>query len=463
MEPYALSLTAAATEIEARRLSPVELLDSVLGRIDAVDGQLCAFAAVTPELAREAAADAEREITAGRYRGPLHGIPLGVKDLFDTAGVASTSGSKVRADNVPAADAVAVERLLAAGMVMVGKTHTHEFAYGAITPTTRNPWNTEHIPGGSSGGSAAAVAAGECMVGLGSDTAGSIRIPSSLCGTVGLKPSYGRVSRRGVTSLSWSLDHVGPLTRNVRDCALVLQQLAGPDRLDPACLDVPVPDYLDGIDAGVAGLRVGVPSNYFFDQVTDDVRDAVHAAIDVLDTAGAEIREVTVPAQQVILAAVWAILLPEASAYHQHTLRTAGDLLGDDVRLFLEVGELVLATDYIKALRVRTVVQQGWAAMFHDLDVLIAPCTPIAAPLAGASEVRWPDGTSENITGALVRLTSPSNLTGLPALALPVGQDPAGLPLGMQIIGRPFDEATVLRVGQAYETATDTVGHLAPS
>ena len=220
MEPFQLSLSTAAGEIKARRLSPVELIDSVLGRIEATEPVLGAFACVTADFAREAARQAEREIAAGRYLGRLHGIPLGVKDLFDSAGVAATSSSRVRADNVPESDSVPVERLRAAGMIPVGKTHTHEFAFGAITPTTRNPWDTGRIPGGSSGGSGAAVAAGSCMVGLGSDTAGSIRIPSSLCGTVGLKPTYGRASRRGVASLSWSLDHVGPLTRNVVDCAL---------------------------------------------------------------------------------------------------------------------------------------------------------------------------------------------------------------------------------------------------
>jgi aspartyl-tRNA(Asn)/glutamyl-tRNA(Gln) amidotransferase subunit A len=462
MEPFELSLTAAAAEIEVRRLSPVELVDSALDRIEATEGALGAFACVTPELARKAAAQAEQEIAAGRYLGPLHGIPLGVKDLYDTAGVPSTSSSKVRADRVPDADAVAVERLLGAGMIMVGKTHTHEFAYGGITPTTRNPWDTGRIPGGSSGGSGAAVASGGCMVGLGTDTAGSIRIPASLCGTVGLKPTYGRASRRGVASLSWSLDHVGPLARNVYDCALVLNTIAGFDRLDPACVDVPVPDYTAGLDGGVAGLRVGVPSNYYFDQVHEDVAAAVHAAIGVLEGLGAELREVTIPYADQILAAEWGILLPEASAYHQETLRSMGDLYQEDVRLFLEVGELVLATDYIRALRVRTLMQQAWAVMFDEIDVLVSPAMPLAAPEVGATEVTWSDGSTEDVTTALVRLTSPGNLTGLPTLSLPVGFDAAGLPLGMQVTGRPFDEATVLRVGTAYEGAVTTVGRIAP-
>jgi aspartyl-tRNA(Asn)/glutamyl-tRNA(Gln) amidotransferase subunit A len=347
-------------------------------------------------------------------------------------------------------------------MVMVGKTHTHEFAFGGITPTTRNPWDTGRIPGGSSGGSGAAVASGTCMVGMGSDTAGSIRIPAALCGTVGLKPTYGRASRRGVASLSWSLDHVGPLTRNVPDCALVLNAIAGYDRLDPATVDVPVPDYTDGLDDGIAGLRVGVPTNYFFEHVHPDVERSVRAAITVLEGLGAELREVTVPYADQILAAEWAIIMPEASSYHQRTLREVPGLYLEDTRVSLEAGELVLATDYIKALRLRTLMQQGWAAMFDDIDVLVTPGMPFAAPEVGATGTTWSDGVTEPITPALIRLTSPGNLTGQPVLSLPVGFDGAGLPLGMQVTGRPFDEATVLRVGMAYERASEHVGKIAP-
>jgi aspartyl-tRNA(Asn)/glutamyl-tRNA(Gln) amidotransferase subunit A len=462
VEPFELSLTAAAEEISAGRLSPVELTESVLDRIEATEGALGAYAHVTPELARKAAAHAEQEIAAGRHRGPLHGIPLGVKDLYDTAGVPSTSSSKVRAGRVPDTDAVAVEKLLAAGMVMVGKTHTHEFAFGGITPTTRNPWDTGRIPGGSSGGSGAAVASGTCMVGMGSDTAGSIRIPATLCGTVGLKPTYGRASRRGVASLSWSLDHVGPLTRNVPDAALVLNVIAGYDRLDPATVDVPVPDYTAGLDDGIAGLRVGVPTNYFFDHVHPDVERSVRAAISVLEGLGAQLREVTIPYAAQVLATEWAIIMPEASSYHQRELREAPELYLEDTRISLEAGELVLATDYIKALRIRTLMQQEWAAMFDDIDVLVTPGMPFAAPEVGATETTWSDGVTEPITPALIRLTSPGNLTGQPVLALPVGFDGAGLPLGMQLTGRPFDEATVLRVGMAYERASEFVGKIAP-
>jgi aspartyl-tRNA(Asn)/glutamyl-tRNA(Gln) amidotransferase subunit A len=300
------------------------------------------------------------------------------------------------------------------------------------------------------------------MVGLGTDTAGSIRIPASLCGTVGLKPTYGRVSRRGITPLSWSLDHAGPLARNVRDCALVLNTIAGPDPQDPATVDVPVADYTAGLDRGVAGLRIGVPTNYYFDRLEPAVDRAVREAVTLLVDLGAEVHEVTVPFTETILAAEWAICMPEASAYHQQSLRASADLYTDQVRTIFEAGEFVFATDYIKALRVRTLMQRAWASMFQDIDVLVTPGMPSGAPQVGTEVVSWPDGSTEDVTTSLVRLTSATNLTGHPVLSVPVGRNEAGLPLGMQVTGRPFDEATVLRVGQAYESASGNVGAIAP-
>lgn len=466
VQPYELSLSAAAGQIRARELSPVELTDSVLGRIDAVENTLNAFAAVTSDVARKAASDAEQEIMAGTYRGALHGIPLGVKDLYETAGIPTTSSSQVRASFVPDTDAAMVEKLLTAGMVLVGKTHTHEFAYGATTPTTRNPWDPERVPGGSSGGSGAAVAAGECMVGLGSDTGGSIRIPAAVCGTVGLKPTYGRISRRGVASLSWSLDHVGPLTRNVVDAAHVLAATAGFDRADPATVDVPVPDYVAELAAvagrGVQGLRVGVPGNFYFDHVDPEVEASVRAAIGVLEGLGATLVEVTVPYAAQYRAVSMGILAPEAAAYHQQDIRANPELYTDEVRVALEAGELVLATDYINALRVRTLIQQAWKAMFDEIDVLAAPSVPIPAPRADQHAITWDDGLTERPTDCLVRLSGPANITGLPALSLPTAPTAGGLPVGMQLIGRPFAESTLLATGQAFEAATDSVGLLAP-
>jgi aspartyl-tRNA(Asn)/glutamyl-tRNA(Gln) amidotransferase subunit A len=455
---YELTIAEAAEKIRAKELSPVELTESVLSRIDAVEEKITAFATVTADIARAAAVAAEAEIAEGEYRGPLHGIPVGIKDLYETAGIPTTSSSAVRADYVPTQDCAVVEKLKAAGMVMVGKTHTHEFAYGAVTPTTRNPWDLERIPGGSSGGSGAAVAAGECMAGMGSDTGGSIRIPASICGTVGLKPTYGRVSRRGVASLSWSLDHVGPLTRTVRDTALVMNAIAGYDRSDPASVDESVPDFSAGLDAGVAGMTVGVPTNFFTDRVDSEVEAAVATAVGVLEGLGALVCEVAVPLPEYILPTEWGLMLPEASAYHQEMLREKADLYTADVRLFLEVGEFVLATDYIKALRARTLVQQAWRDLFAGIDVLVAPT--LTAPAASADDpmLRWPDGTTESATEAYVRFSAPANVTGLPSLSVPCGFTESGLPIGMQIMGGPFAETTLLTVGHAYESATTWLG-----
>jgi aspartyl-tRNA(Asn)/glutamyl-tRNA(Gln) amidotransferase subunit A len=461
MEPYELSLREAAAHIKAMELSPVELVDSALTRLEQVEPHLNAFACVTADAAGDAARTAQEEIATHGYRGPLHGIPVGIKDLYDTAGVPTTSSSRVWEGRVPDADAAAVEALRRAGMIPLGKTHTHEFAYGPITPTTRNPWDVGRIPGGSSGGSGAAVAAGVCTVGMGTDTAGSIRIPAALCGTVGIKATYGRDSRRGIAPLSWSLDHAGPLTRDVADAALVLGSIAGYDQRDPGCVDVPVPDYTAGLDDGIRGLRIGVPRNYFFEHVSPDVERAVRRAIFVLEGLGASVREVEIPHAELTLATEWAILMPEASSYHQEQLRDRPEHYTADVRDLLEVGELIFATDYIKALRVRNLMQRGWADLLDEVDVVVTPGMPCVAPEAGATEVIWEDGASENITFALTRLTSPSNLTGLPTLAVPVGFDPAGLPVGMQIVGRPFEEGTILRVGRAYESASDTVGRIA--
>jgi aspartyl-tRNA(Asn)/glutamyl-tRNA(Gln) amidotransferase subunit A len=455
MRPYELSVAEAARQIENRTLSPVELVQSALDRIEEVEDRLHAFVVVTGEQALEAAGQAEKEISDGGYRGPLHGIPVGIKDLYDAVGVPTTSSSAVRADYLPTEDSACVAALRAAGAVMVGKTHTHEFAYGVLTPTTRNPWDTGRVPGGSSGGSGAAVAAGECLFGMGSDTGGSIRIPASVCGTVGLKPTYGRVSRFGVTSLCWSLDHVGPLTRTVHDAALVLQAVAGFDPRDPATVQEPVPDYSRDLAAGVRGLTLGVPTNYFFDDIDPEVESAVREAIGLLEAQGATLRDVEIPYAKQMMAVEFGLVVPEASAYHQTMLREGGERYTDDVRVFLEAGEVVLATQYIKALRVRTLVHQAFREAFDGLDALLCPTLPTAAAEVGQEAFTLPSGAQKTVIDAWVGHSAPGNVTGLPALSLPCGFTATGLPIGLQIIGRPFDEAGVLRIGQAYESATD--------
>ena len=459
MQPFELTGLQAAEQIKSRHLSPVELVDSVLQRIEDVDPTIHAFAAVTAEHARQAAKRAEQEIASGHYRGPLHGLTVGVKDLVETAGVATTSSSKSRQDHIPAQDAAIVRRLQDAGAIMVGKTHTHEFAFGVITPTTRNPWNTEHIPGGSSGGSGAALAAGMCHIAIGTDTGGSIRIPSSVNGVFGLKPTYGRVSRTGIASLSWSLDHVGPMARTVADAAAMLQAVAGYDRTDPATVDVPVEEYSACLDRGVQGLTIGVPTNYFFDNIDPEVESAVRAAIEQLAGLGATIREVAIPHPNAYMPAEYAIFCSEASAYHQQRLRERGDLIGDDVRLLLEAGELIYATDYIKALRARTLLQEGWRDLYgQGLDLVVAPTLPNVA--ANVGQVLFEVGEPEPVINSYVRASAPGNLTGLPAASVPCGFSDGGLPIGMQLIGKPFAESTVLQAAAAYERVNERAGEV---
>ncbi len=402
-----------------------------------------------------AAQTAEAEISGGEYRGELHGVPIAVKDLYDIEGLPTMCGSAVRHDHVAERDSACVSILKSAGATILGKTQTHEFAFGITTPTTGNPWNTEHIPGGSSGGSGASVASRGCFMAMGSDTGGSIRIPAAVCGIVGLKPTFGRVSRFGVASLSWSLDHVGPLTRSVRDAAICLKWLTGFDPRDPGSVDEPAGDYLSAIDEGINGLRVGVPENYFFDQVDGEVDKAVRAAIEQLQAQGADIKQVKIPLADQIMAVEFALCMPEASAYHRKMLRERADLFTDDVRVFLEAGEFVPATDYINALRVRQQIKQAWQEIYKDVDVIVAPTVALPAVRRGQETIDWGDGNEEPVTPAFVRLTAPANVTGLPSIALPCGFSGNGLPISLQITGRPFDEARILRVAQAYQSATD--------
>ncbi|TKT03573.1 amidase [Streptomyces lasalocidi] len=451
MQPYELSLSAAADAIRARQLSPVELADSVLERIEEVDPHLQAYVTVTAEHARRAAREAEGDIAAGRYRGPLHGIPMALKDVIDVAGTATSAGSRVRANHRAQADSAIAARLAAAGAVLVGKAHTHEFAYGLTTPQTHNAWNTGRIAGGSSGGSAVAVAAGAATFALGTDTGGSIRVPAALNGVVGLKPTYGLVPRHGVTPLSWSLDHVGPITRTVKDAALVLTALAGHDPRDPASLATPAVDYRPGGGTDLTGLRIGVPRTYYFDHVDAEVEAATRRAIGRLQSLGARLVEVGIPMTRYIRATQWGLMVPEATAYHENTLRTVPELYQADVRILLEAGELMPAGDYLRAQRARTLMRQEWARLLEEVDLIVAPTVPATAVEAGQESITWADGTVEGVSDAYVRLSSPANITGMPSLSVPVGHDAAGLPIGMQLLGRPLEESVLLRVGHAYE------------
>ncbi|MET7619224.1 amidase [Streptomyces sp. NPDC005408] len=454
MQPYELTLSAAAEAVAAGELSPVELTESVLSRCEEVEGRLNAYALVTAVSARESAARAEREIREGQHRGPLHGIPVGLKDVIDTAGVPTTANSRVWADRTPDKDSTVAARLASAGAVLIGKTHTHEFAYGLITPQTANARHADRIAGGSSGGSAVAVAAGSATFALGTDTGGSIRVPSALNGVVGLKPTYGLVSTHGIAPLSWSLDHVGPITRTVRDAALVLDAIAGHDPRDPVSITRPPEHCERGQHKDLRGLRVGVPVNYFFEQVDPQVEAAVRTAVGALDDLGAELVRVRIPMAEYLQATQWGLMLPEAASVHERALRETPDLFTPDVRLLLEAGELVLAGDYLRAQRSRTLIRRAWSRLFETVDVIAAPSVPCAAAKREQGSVDWPDGTTEPVTDAYVRLSAPANVTGLPALSLPVGLDDAGLPIGMQLIAGPLAEPVLLRTGIAYETAS---------
>ncbi|MFG3254828.1 amidase [Streptomyces sp. NPDC048172] len=455
--PYELTLAEASRALAARELSPVELTDAVLGRIAEVDGHLGAYVTVVADAAREAAARAEREIAAGGHRGPLHGVPMALKDLIDVAGLPTTASSRVREGHRAERDATVAARLSEAGAVLLGKTHTHEFAFGLTTPQTRNAWAADRVAGGSSGGSAVAVASGTATFALGTDTGGSVRVPAALNGVVGLKPTYGLVSRHGVTPLSRSLDHVGVLARTAEDAGLVLGALAGYDPADPASLPGASFALPGGAPGDLRGLRVGVPRTYYFDRVAPEVEEAVRRAIDELRELGARLVDVDIPMAGRVREAQFGLLVPEAVAYHEETLRTSADLYTPEVRALLEGGGQVLAGDYLRAQRTRERMREEWARLFGTVDLVAAPTVTGTAARGDQEAVRWPDGTEESVSDTYVRLSAPANLAGVPSLSLPVGLDGAGLPVGMQLIGAPLAEATVLRAARAYETTRETV------
>ena len=453
-----LTIAELAPQLRERQLSPVELTEAYLQRIERLDGQLNSYIRVMADEARAAAREAESEIGRGAWRGPLHGVPLGIKDLFDVAGVPNTLGSKIMRDNVPATDCTVVQRLRDAGAVILGKQNLHEFAFGITSENphygvVRNPWDLDRVPGGSSGGTAAAVAAGLCVAGMGSDTGASIRAPASWCGISGLKPTYARVSRAGVLPLAWSLDHPGPLARTVADCATLLQAIAGPDPRDITASQEPVPDYSAELHKGVAGLRIGVPREHFFDQVEPAVERLVRHAIQQLVDLGAHLEEVSLPHAKHAQPAGNVIMSSEAAAWHHDWLRERPGDYGADVLLRIRGGLLVRATEYLHSQQVRTLLQQDFAAAFELVDVVLGPTMPLVAPRIG--HTLEPGGTF-NLPprGIANRLTVPCNLTGMPALSVPCGFVD-GLPVGLQIMGPAFGESAVLRVGAAYESATD--------
>lgn len=453
-----LTIAKLAPLIRRRKLSPVELTRALLKRIDEQDSILNSFITVTRDLALAQAKQAEKEIAHGAYRGPLHGIPICLKDLFYTRGVRTTAGSRILRNFVPDEDATVVGRLFEAGAVLLGKTNLHEFAYGAtnLNPhfgAARNPWAPNRMTGGSSGGSAAAVAAGFAVASLGTDTGGSIRIPAAACGCVGLKPTHGRVSVCGVIPLAPSLDHVGPICRCVQDAALMLEAIADDVAGAPSVKELRGGQFSSRLREGLQGLRIGVPKHYFFDRLQGEVRRSVNAAIAVLEQNGAEIKEVSLRWLDESAHLASAITVAEALIYHWKWLQKRPDDYGPDLRIRLKEGMEESALTYLQAQETRRLYTQEFANVMKTVDLLAVPTLPVAAPRLEDEEVDR-GRVRENVRMALLSLTRPGNLTGLPAITLPCGFTSEHLPTGLQLIGRRLDEATVLRAAYAYEHVT---------
>lgn len=447
-----LSLCEAAELIRKGELSPLELTRACLERIERLDGRLNSFITLTAEAALQRAACAEKAVLQGEQLGPLHGIPLALKDLYETRGVRTTGGSSFFAGYAPQASATAVEKLEAAGAVLLGKLNMHEIALGLTNANPHygpchNPWALERVPGGSSGGSGAALAAGLCLGSLGSDTGGSIRVPASLCGVVGLKPTYGRVSLRGVMPLSWNLDHAGPLARGVQDAAVLLQMIAGYDSQDPASIDAPVDDYLGQLKDGVSGWRLALADDEFFNQAEAEVLQAVRQAAQAFAQLGAQVQAVPVPGARQAAQANGLMVVSDAAALHRERLANHPEGFGEDVLTRLRMGAAYTSGEYALARRTQVEARRQFERFFERYDLLLAPATAIPAP-----PIEGPDAVAQ--ARLLTRFTAPFNLTGLPAISLPCGFTADGLPLGLQLIAPPWAEARLLRAAYAYEQAT---------
>ncbi len=440
--------------LRRKEISPVELTRGCLERIEQLNPALNAFITVMAESALAEARVAEQEILRGEWRGPLHGIPVGLKDLIDTAGTRTTAASAVFEHRVPDEDAEVVRRLRRAGAVILGKNNLHEFAYGGSSLVSffcevHNPRNPEHIAGGSSGGSAAAVAAGLCYAAIGTDTAGSIREPAALCGCVGIKPTYGRVSARGVIPLSWSLDHVGPLTASVADAAVVLQAIAGYDAGDVGSAEVAVSDYVSGAfsEGETKKLRVGVPRAHFFEELDEEVRAAVEEALGVIGTLVAEVRDV-----HIAVAADRTVQAAESFAYHAENIARTPELYQPETLRRIRSGETISAAEYIWRRRELEEERRRAQEMFAEVDLLVTPTTPIPAP--AIADLRKDPAALRPAELLMLRNTRPFNVWGLPAISVPCGLTKSGLPIGLQIAGAWWREDLVLRLARGYEGAT---------
>ena len=446
------TITDLSSRFRRKEISPVEVTRECLGRIEKLNPSLNAFITVMAESALAEARTAEAEIARGEWRGPLHGIPIALKDLIDTSGTRTTAASAVHEKRIPVEDAEVVRRLRQAGAVIVGKNNLHEFAYGGSSLISHfgdahNPWDVERITGGSSGGSAAAVVASMACAAIGTDTAGSVREPAALCGCVGLKPTYGRVSGRGVIPLSLSLDHVGPLTTSVSDAAIVLQAIAGYDPADITTVDIPVADYVGVLQAGTDSLRVGVPRAFFFDDLDPEISSAMEHALRGIEIMVAQVKDVRLD-----VSTDRTLQKAESYAYHAETLKTHPELYQEETVRRLRTGEEVTTTEYIQRRRELEQARRNISQIFADVDVLVTPTTPIPAPTI--ADLRANPDALRPVELKLLRNTRPFNVWGLPAISVPCGFTQNGMPIGLQIAGPHWREDLVLRLAHAYEQAT---------
>ena len=464
-----LTISELAPKIKAREISPVELTEAALARADRLQPTLNSFITILHDQARSQAKEQEQALMRGEYRGPLHGIPVGIKDNIAIAGIRCTVGSKVLADHVPAEDALVVTRCKEAGAIILGKENLEEFAagptsnnlhYGAV----HNPWNLDHIPGGSSGGGGANVASCVTFASLGSDLGGSVRGPANFCGVVGLKQTFGRVSQRGLMVTSFNGDHIGPMTRSVSDCALMLQVIAGYDPLYPSTVPVPVPDFSEFLGQTLSGLKMGIPTNYYFDMLDPEVEAAVRKAIDTLVELGAEVRDVSLPSME-YAGALRIAGMADSVVTHEPYLESSREDYGPTVLYRTLAGQFVLGRDYSKALKLQRIIKEEYAQVLQDVDFLVTPSAPVAAWRIDSETVNIA-GTDYPVrgpgAGMTSRCTSPSNATGLPAMSVPCGFTQAGLPIGVQLIGRPFEEPLLLRVAHGYEAVSPSRGRRPP-
>jgi aspartyl-tRNA(Asn)/glutamyl-tRNA(Gln) amidotransferase subunit A len=443
--------------IERRDVSPVAVTEATLERIEQLEPQLNAYVTIMAETALAEAEQAEQEIARGEYRGPLHGVPLSVKDLFYTKGVRTTAASRVTADFVPDFDATIVTRLREAGAIIVGKTNMAEFAFGETHPdfgSTHNPWNLDFGTNGSSSGSGAAVAAGLGYGSFGSDTGGSIRLPAAFCGIVGLKPTYGRVSRAGVVPLSWSLDHVGPMTRTVRDCAILLEAVAGADPADPTAANVDVPHYASAIDREAPRITIGVVQPADDDGVLPDVREATDRAAVILRDLGFHTVPVEQPHPEQAVRALMAIMCVEASTFHLPWLKSRPEDYSVNTRERLELGALLPGTVYVQGLQARRIVIDAYRTLFQEIDLLLTPASPFPSYRLGGQRVEPVSEKGGDRMNGLIRFSGPFDLTGMPGISVPCGVTSEGLPIGIQLAGPAFSEELLFQVAHTFQQAT---------